>query len=85
MWRFPSSGYALRGMTFLLFLFPLEIPIVGLRPSGNDVWGVRAVRMGNDVGVGKLSGKRKFPIYYIGSAENDIFLTFSQKKLSFAF
>ena len=40
---------------------------------------------GNDVGVGKLGGKRKFPIYYIGSAENDIFLTFSQKKLSFAF
>ena len=32
-----------------------------------------------------LCGGRKFPIYNIGSAENDIFLTFSQKKLSFAF
>jgi hypothetical protein len=33
----------------------------------------------------ELCGGRKFPIYNIGSAENDIFLTFSQKKLSFAF
>lgn len=51
----------------------MEIPIVGLRPPGNDV------------GCWELGGKRKFPIYYIGNAENDIFLTFSQKKLSFAF
>ena len=74
----------------------MEIPIVGLRPPGNDVWGgdytcrgmtcgVWLRPPGDDVGCWELCGKRKFPIYNIGSAENDIFLTFSQKKLSFAF
>ena len=33
----------------------------------------------------ELWSEQKFPIYNIGSAENNIFLTFSQKNLSIVF